>query len=468
MNKKKVCVIGAGLGGLSAGFLFSKNGHDVTIFEKEGIIGGRALSLDGNSLTLLNYRKILSNYNMAIAFSEPSIEEIFNKKMLQGYKLDLGFHSIEGGTMSDIGRITIEAGSKIEMLGTKLGLINENGFSFPLVNTKDKIYFLPQILRLVLSKERTMKNLDKISIAETINKYGKGKMKLILELLPRVTTTVNDLRKISTGESFRASQSNLKRGSSPVGYPIGGLGSINDALSFAIKKNGGKIHLGKKVEKIFIKKEKANSIKIKDEQLNFDIIIYNGLVQKLFNIVDKKHFPIEYVSYISKLQGTGSLCAYYSLKNIKTDLIGKSFLFLERNIGVEGNDAVGMIEFVTANPVARISPKSEFLVQSYIICTPKEAKSKKTLDKFKYILDLNLERLYPTYKTYLNWAIYPTVWHLDGVAKTIDNEKVDIKTPIENLFLIGDCTKAPGIGVNCAVKSASILYNSFKNNINNY
>jgi hypothetical protein len=462
MNKKKVCVIGAGLSGLSAGFLFSKNGYDVTIFEKEEIIGGRALSLDGNTLTKLNYIKILSSYNMAIAFSEPSLEEIFNKKMLQGYKLDLGFHSVEGGTMSDIGRITIQAESKIEMLGTKLGLINEKGYSFPLVTTKDKIYFLPQILRLVLSREGTMKHLDNVSIAETINKYGKGKMKLILELLPRVTTTVNDLRKISTGESFRASQSNLKRGSSPVGYPIGGLVSINKALSNAIKKNGGKIHLGKKVEKIIIKKEKATGIKIKNKQINFDIIIYSGLIQNLFNIADEKHFPKEYIGYINSLQGTGSLCAYYSFKNIKTDLIGKSFLFLERNIGVEGDDAVGMIEFVTANPVVNISPRSEFLVQSYIICTPKEAKSKKTLEKFKYILDKNLERLYPNYKKFLNWAIYPTVWHLDGVAKTIDNKKVNMKTSIENLFLIGDCTKAPGIGVNCAVKSANILYNSLK------
>jgi hypothetical protein len=126
-----------------------------------------------------------------------------------------------------------------------------------------------------------------------------------------------------------------------------------------------------------------------------------------------------------------------------------------------------MIEFVTANSDANISPKTEFLVQSYIICTPKEAKSKKILDKFRNILDKNLERLYPNYKKYINWAIYPTVWHLDGVAKTIDNKKVEIKTPIENLFLIGDCTKAPGIGVNCAVKSASILYNSFKNNLFN-
>jgi hypothetical protein len=72
-------------------------------------------------------------------------------------------------------------------------------------------------------------------------------------------------------------------------------------------------------------------------------------------------------------------------------------------------------------------------------------------------MDKNLEILIPNYKSNLNWAIYPSIWHLDGVAKTIDNEKPEIKTPIENLFLIGDSVKAMGIGFNCALNSARKL-----------
>ena len=462
MNKKKVCIIGAGIGGLSAGLLFSKKAYKVTIFEKEAIIGGRALALTGDTLNLKEYREILSKYNMTVAFSEPSLEEIFNKKLLQGYKLDLGFHSIGGGTTSDMGRIAKEAKYDKEMLGTKLAVVTKDGFDYPIVKFKDKIRFLPNILRLVFSGEKTMKELDSVSIYQTLEKYGKGKMKLILELFPRVTTTVNDLTKISTGESFRATQSNLKRGSSPVGYPIGGLESVNDALATEIKINGGEILLNHKVMEIILENRKAVGVKTKDKEYKFDLIIYNGLVQNLFDIADEIEFPKNYVNYLKSLKGTGSLCAYYSLSKVKDELIGKSFLFIERNLGVEGNDAVGMIEFVTAEPTVNIAPKGCFLVQSYVICTPAEAKSKQMLIKFKEILDKNLEILMPSYKEYLNWAIYPTVWHLDGVAKTIDNKKPDFKTPIENLFLVGDCVKAPGIGVNCAVKSAKILVDFFE------
>ena len=181
------------------------------------------------------------------------------------------------------------------------------------------------------------------------------------------------------------------------------------------------------------------------------------LVQNIFSIADEKHFPKEYVKNINSLTGTGSLCAYYSLSKIDPQLLGKTFQFIERNIGVDGDDAVGMIDFMAAVPESGLAPPSEYLVQSYIICTPAEAKDKKTLNILRGLLDKNLERLVPGFRSQLKWAMYPATWHLDGVAKTIDNKKPDVRTPVENLYFIGDCVKAPGIGINCSLNSAQLL-----------
>ena len=79
MNKKKVCIIGAGIGGLTAGALLTKKDYDVTIFEKESLIGGRALTFNFSNLTFKEYKKILSTYNMNIPFSEPDLKKIFEK-----------------------------------------------------------------------------------------------------------------------------------------------------------------------------------------------------------------------------------------------------------------------------------------------------------------------------------------------------------------------------------------------------
>jgi phytoene dehydrogenase-like protein len=456
VDTKTVCIIGAGIGGLTAGALLTKQGHKVTIFEKESIIGGRALSIYPSKFTIEEYRTLLSHFNTEIVFSKPDLETIYEKNLLDGYNLDLGYHAIGGGVLSNTNNILSQLNDHVEIVESNVGFIRENGYDYPFLSRVDKIKILPNISRLIFANEKTMQKLDSISMTETINKYGKGKMKLILEIFSRSITTMNNLDKISTGEMLRA-QKNLLKGSKPVGYPKGGLSNITKKLADYIIKNGGKITLNTSVEKIIINNNKAIGVLVKNEEYYFDVVVSNIIIQNLFSIVDEKFFPNDYVKKIKLLNGTGSLCAYYSLKTINPDLVGKTFHFIERNIGLEGNDVVGMIDFMSTLPESALSPKGEFLVQSYIICSPDEARNKKILEKLRDLLDKNLKHLIPNFKNDLKWAVYSSIWHLDGVAKTINNDKPKIETPINNLFLVGDCIKAPGIGINCALNSGKIL-----------
>ncbi|ENO12189.1 hypothetical protein MBGDC06_00360 [Thermoplasmatales archaeon SCGC AB-539-C06] len=127
------------------------------------------------------------------------------------------------------------------------------------------------------------------------------------------------------------------------------------------------------------------------------------------------------------MKGTGSFCAYYSLVNIDPELIGKNFVFIERNVEFEGNDVAGMIDFMATSPDTGLAPPGKYLIQSYVICNPEEAKNKKKLEKLRLILDKNLEKIIPDFQSKLRWVIYPSIWHLDGVAKTIENEKPERK-----------------------------------------
>ncbi len=455
MERKKIAIVGAGVGGLTAGALLAKKGYSVTIFEKEKYVGGRALTFDGSEINIDDYRKILSSFNLNIAFSDPPLEEIFSKRLLDGYRLDLGYHVIGGGG-SIVNSVFSKFDEKVNFLESKVGFIDEKSFRFPFLSTFDKLKIFPNILRLFLAGEKIFKKLDSVSMKDTINQYGKGKMKLILEVFSRSITTVNDLNKISTGETFRA-QKNLYRGSKPVGYPVGGLKSVSNKLVEIIKKHDGEIKLNSKVDEIVIRTQKAVGVKVEGDIHFFDFVVSNLLVQNLFDIVNEDFFPKRYVDYLKNLEGTGSLCAYYSLKNVPDSLKGKCFHFIKRNIGVEGNDAVGMIDFLTSYSQSKVSNSEDYLVQSYVICTPKEARDKQVLEELRNILDEKLDVLIPSFKKDLKWAIYPNIWHLDGVAKTIDKDKPSIETPVENLFLVGDGVKASGIGFNCAVNSAKKL-----------
>jgi protoporphyrinogen oxidase len=452
MKQKNVCIIGAGIGGLTAAALLLKKGFSVEIFEKEPTVGGRAMSIQMSSQTLESYKQTLTKYNTAIVFAEPALEDIFRENMFDGFTLDLGFHMIGSGIVVKLRDILGESFEKVTILKSRLFEQKKDHFGY-FATTADKIAMLPNIARLLLSREKTMRELDTVSMTETIKKYGKGKMKSILEVNARLISTINNLDVISTGEVFRT-QKDMRLGG--VNYPQQGLLKICQTIAEYIEKNGGRLHLNTPVKQIIIKKNKAQGV-IADKEYTFDIVVSNILVQELFSIADEQLFPTDYVTTMKALEGTGSLCGYYSLKNMNPDLIGKSFIFIERNLGVEGNDAVGMIDFITAKPEAGLSPPSRYLVQSYIICTPKEARDKKALRTLKEALDKNLERIIPQYQSQLEWAIYPAIWHLDGVAKTLMNTKPDIQTPIENLYLIGDCVKAPGIGINCAINSARII-----------
>ncbi len=461
MSRKSIAIIGAGIGGLTVGALLTKAGYNVTVFEKEKRIGGRALSFEGSSISLQEYKNLLSSFNTKIAFSEPTLEEVFERKLLNDYILDLGYHAIGGGVLSNVNSVLSQLDDHIDFLESYVGMIRKDGYDFPFLSKIDKLKIAPKILRLLFASEKTLKSLDKVSITKTINKYGKGKMKEILEVFSRSITTMNNLDKISTGEMFRA-QRNLYKGSKPVGYPIGGLQSINNKLSDFICDKGGKVNLESAVEKIIIEDEKAVGVLSSGKNYSADIVISNVIVQDLFKIVKEKYFPKKYVDYIKSLNGTGSLCAYYSLDKMNPELIGKTFHFIERNVGLEGRDVVGMIDFMSASPKSGLSASSDYLVQSYVICTPNEARDEKTLKKLKKMLDENLKNLIGDYKSNLKWAIYPAIWHLDGVAKTIENDKPEIKTPIKNLYLVGDCVKAPGIGFNCALNSARKLRDIIK------
>jgi len=456
-HKPTVCIIGGGISGLTAAALLTKEGYPVTVFEREPVLGGRALSFDASSCTLDSYVKLLERFHMDVAFSEPDLPTIFNQRMLQGYTLDLGYHAIGGGVMSNLNNVLETLGDCIEVFESSVGFIKEHGYDFPFLSQADKIKILPNILRLLLASEKTMRRLDNIPMTETINHYGRGKMKLILEIFSRSISTVNNLDKISTGEMFRAQRSLLK-GSKPVGYPKKGLGIIHEKLAHAVLQQGGKILTGTPVQKIIMHDGHAVGVTVDGRDLPFDRIVSTVLVQHLFSIADKNQFPKEYVTLLTTLQGTGSLCAYYALTKIDSSLLGKTFHFIERDVGVDGNDAVGMIDFMAAVPESGLSPPSQFLVQAYIICTPQEAREKKTLELLRRLLDKNLEHLITQYRSHLLWVLYPAVWHLDGVAKTTDNTKPEIQTPIKNLFVIGDCVKAPGIGINCAINSARICH----------
>jgi len=90
-------VIGAGVGGLTVATLLAKEGKKVLVLEQTDRVGGRALSVKGEEITKNGvqwYKDLLKTQYTYIAGSEPDMDEIVKKGMLDGYVLDVGYHAL--------------------------------------------------------------------------------------------------------------------------------------------------------------------------------------------------------------------------------------------------------------------------------------------------------------------------------------------------------------------------------------
>ena len=97
---------------------------------------------------------------------------------------------------------------------------------------------------------------------------------------------------------------------------------------------------------------------------------------------------------------------------------------------------------------------------AYAPVTEQEAKDKDLMIKScKLIIDY-LERRYPGFRERIDWAMFPTAWKLEGVAKSkiqAGTLKAPVATPaIKELFFTGDTVKGYGVTMDCAVAAGLI------------
>ena len=97
---------------------------------------------------------------------------------------------------------------------------------------------------------------------------------------------------------------------------------------------------------------------------------------------------------------------------------------------------------------------------AYAPVTEKQAKDKGLMVKAcKHIINY-LERRYPGFKKSVDWALFPTCWKLEGVAKS-KSQAGTLKAPVEapgiqGLYFTGDTVKGYGVAMDCAVAAALI------------
>lgn len=486
-----VIVIGAGVGGLTVAGLCAKKGLKTALIEQCDRVGGRAMTLRGEEIQGNGaqwYRSMLGSQFSWLAHAEPALDTIISKKMLQGYTLDIGYHGVAlngEGYFRDLDNIL---GSGVAMKGnvnsTYVGdewYLDFHAGQFDSriqkIIKENKIPFIKFYTAAAQMTNEDFDDFEKVSVTQWCKDNGLYENKTVFGMIHAVSTlitTINDPDDISIGDIFRYMGTVINprfingKAKYPSGFAYGGIMRWSQAVAAKFVEFGGDLFMNTKVKEVVISDSQVQGVVVKTQQgeslsIRADKVVSNIPVQKTFKVADKSCFPKEWADRMENLYGYGSIAPYFGLNKLvmpekEWDVGVKDVLVIPQKLGFEYD--VYMCWNIQSRIDPSCAPGGKHLFTAYAPVTEKEATDKALMAKAcNYIMDY-LEKRYPGFKDSIDWALFPTSWKLEGVAKS-KTQAGTLKAPVEapevqGLYFAGDTVKGYGVAMDCACAAGLI------------
>ncbi|WP_273850567.1 phytoene desaturase family protein [Guptibacillus spartinae] len=274
--KKRVIVIGAGPGGLTAGMLLSSKGHSVTVYEKQSYIGGRTSGFERDGYcfdrgpTFLNMPHILEEMFEESGRNVHDYLDLIEVDPMYELKFDdVSFYPT---------RDQDEMVRRIEQTFPGDG----EGYRRFMKEEKEKFEALMPILQnkhdslLDYGRWRFVKALPKLTVTDSVYK--------------RLSHYFKDER-LRLSFTFQAKYLGMSPWECPgaftilsymehaygIFHPIGGLNQIPQAMAKVIKEEGGEVHTNKGVKQLLLDGKTVKGVELEDGSLEYaDEVIINA------------------------------------------------------------------------------------------------------------------------------------------------------------------------------------------------
>lgn len=368
---KKISIIGGGVSGLAAGIYGRLNGYDVTIFEMGKKTGGVCTSWENAGYTV-------NGSIYWLVGSSPGID-FYDMWSDLGVLQNIDFHYHD---------------SFIE-------LKNINGYDVHFYADPKKLqqHFLaisPADSRLIIELVHCIKTLSDANF--TMNRafgllHAWDWSKVFMEHMPAVTSlgkynslTIKDFAKKFKSKVLKKAFENLWSPDMSVsfmllqlsyaankiaGYPIGGSGKFMENMTKRYLDLGGKLELGKKVNKIIIEKNKAVGIQTDDSCSHHSDYVVSACdgYTVLFKLLEPGHVDERTLDAYRTLETFPSL-VYFSagfnrtFEEVNSSIIGLN-IEMEKKLHV-GNFIHDRVSFQIYNFDPTIAPKGKTLVTAML------------------------------------------------------------------------------------------------------
>ncbi|MEW7291300.1 phytoene desaturase family protein [Aquimarina sp. 2304DJ70-9] len=333
---KKIAIIGSGFSSLSASCYLAQLGHDVTIFEKNSTIGGRARQLKKEGFT---FDIGPSWYWMPDVFE--SFFNDFNTSVSDYYTL--------------------------EKLNPAYKVFFKDNESILIEDTLEKIYQAFENEEKGSSDKlkkfiTTAQNNYDIAIKSLVYRPGVSPLELVTkETLQRIgqffSTISKEVRKEFRNEKliqileFPVLFLGAKPSDTPAFYsfmnyadfglgtwhPKDGMYQVILGMEKLAKSLGVKIQTNATVEKIVVKNQKATGIKVNSEEIDADIVLCGADYHHGETLLDPKHRQYSEKYWASRTFAPSSLLFYVGF-NKKLKNVNHHNLFFDTDFDVHARD----------------------------------------------------------------------------------------------------------------------------------
>jgi len=405
----KVLVIGSGLGGLLSAAWLSRAGHEVDVFERLPITGGR-----------------------------------FTNIQYKGFQLSTGaLHMIPHGPTGPLGTLLKDVGADVQIVrADPMAIIRipiekdatdyAHGFrDIDFHDFRKRFSLLNKIKLAILITTTRIFPPKKGSMEEWCSKNLKGEWGLRIADSFCGWALSLKAKDVPAAEVFEIVENMYRYSGS--GIPLGGCKGVTDALIEVISSCGGKIHTSSEVSRIITEKQKAVGIIADGKEYRGNIVISDIGHMETSRLYDTNVLTGDTENYLESIKELKPSAGVKICLSSNEPLIGHAGVLLTpyaRRVN-------GINEVTNIDP--SLAPPGKHLTMAHQ-CVEWEK-----LDSLEEEIDLGLSDLSDIFagRDYEVLLIqsYSGEWPVNRSSSGTD---LTNRTPIEGLYVVGDGAKGKG------------------------
>ncbi len=282
---KRVGIIGGGLGGLAAAVTLAARGHEVTLFEKNDWLGGKAAVLEQDGFrfdmgpTILTVpsvlKRIFAEANASLEERIPMVrlDPQWRSFFTDGTTLDLteNIQEMRATLENFSGAKTAEGYGRFLELSERLHRISRNWFFYrPVGGLRDMFNATEMMQPATLSDVLAMRMGR--SVGSTVRKFIPDRR--VAQMVDHFTQYVGSAPDNSPAVLCGIAHMQTDEG---IWYPLGGTAAVPRALALLAQELGVEFQKGAQVRRITVTNRQATGVELASGQhLAFDAIVSNA------------------------------------------------------------------------------------------------------------------------------------------------------------------------------------------------